>query len=47
MMWPFSSYPECSPEDVDGKSYDYIIVGGKIGPGFRGGHTLTVDMRKN
>jgi hypothetical protein len=30
MMWPFSSYPECSPEDVDGKTFDYIIVGGKI-----------------
>ncbi|KAF2477178.1 FAD/NAD(P)-binding domain-containing protein, partial [Lindgomyces ingoldianus] len=28
MMWPFVSYPECSPEDVDGKAYDYIVVGG-------------------
>ncbi|KAF2120951.1 choline dehydrogenase [Lophiotrema nucula] len=22
------SYPKCSPEDVDGKNYDYIVVGG-------------------
>lgn len=28
-MWPFSSYPERTAEDVDGKTYDYIIVGGK------------------
>jgi hypothetical protein len=34
MMWPFVSYPECSPEDVEGKSYDYIVVGGKVGHGF-------------
>ncbi|UKZ74513.1 hypothetical protein TrVFT333_002183 [Trichoderma virens FT-333] len=28
-MWPFgSSYPERKPEDVDGKTYDYVIVGG-------------------
>ncbi|KAJ4865468.1 GMC oxidoreductase domain-containing protein [Trichoderma breve] len=28
-MWPFgSSYPERTPEDVDGKIYDYVIVGG-------------------
>ncbi|KAG6357708.1 hypothetical protein INS49_013587 [Diaporthe citri] len=27
-MWPFSSYPECSPSQVDGKTYDYVIVGG-------------------
>ncbi|KAI3390274.1 hypothetical protein diail_10669 [Diaporthe ilicicola] len=27
-MWPFSSYPECSPSHVDGNTYDYIIVGG-------------------
>ncbi|KAH8880859.1 alcohol oxidase, partial [Thozetella sp. PMI_491] len=27
-MWPFSSYPERRAEDVDGKSFDYIIVGG-------------------
>ncbi|KAF3762951.1 alcohol oxidase [Cryphonectria parasitica EP155] len=28
-MWPFSrSYPEVPPSDVDGKTYDYIIVGG-------------------
>ncbi|KAI7779322.1 choline dehydrogenase [Diaporthe eres] len=28
-MWPFSSsYPEVSPSMVDGKTYDYIIVGG-------------------
>ncbi|KAI1210115.1 putative GMC oxidoreductase [Annulohypoxylon truncatum] len=27
-MWPFSSYPEYSPSQVDGKIYDYIIVGG-------------------
>ncbi|KAL6874468.1 alcohol oxidase [Trichoderma longibrachiatum] len=26
-MWPFSSYPERTAEDVDGKTYDYIIVG--------------------
>ena len=29
-MWPFSSpYPEWSPDQVDGKAYDYVIVGGK------------------
>ncbi|OTB14104.1 hypothetical protein K445DRAFT_302665 [Daldinia sp. EC12] len=27
-MWPFSSYPEHSPSFVDGKTYDYVIVGG-------------------
>ncbi|KAB5518843.1 hypothetical protein GE09DRAFT_504995 [Coniochaeta sp. 2T2.1] len=28
-MWPLSSpYPERRPEDVDGKTFDYIIVGG-------------------
>ncbi|KAI0024497.1 putative GMC oxidoreductase [Xylariomycetidae sp. FL0641] len=27
-MWPFSSYPESSPSEVNGKCYDYIIVGG-------------------
>ncbi|OTA69259.1 GMC oxidoreductase [Hypoxylon sp. EC38] len=27
-MWPFSSYPEYSPSQIDGKTYDYIIVGG-------------------
>jgi hypothetical protein len=39
-MWPFASYPERSPEDVEGKSYDYIIVGGKIEPTLQDGHTL-------
>jgi hypothetical protein len=29
MMWPFVSYPECSPEDVSQKTYDYVVVGGK------------------
>lgn len=29
MMWPFSRYPQCRPTDVDGKTYDYIVVGGK------------------
>lgn len=30
-MWPFSSsYPEVSPSKVDGKTCDYIIVGGAI-----------------
>lgn len=29
-MWPFSSpYPEWSPDQVDGETYDYVIVGGK------------------
>ena len=28
-MWPFTSYPERSPADVDGQTYDYIIVGGQ------------------
>jgi hypothetical protein len=29
-MWPFAGrYPERSCEDVDGKEYDYVIVGGK------------------
>ncbi|OTA84573.1 putative GMC oxidoreductase [Hypoxylon sp. CO27-5] len=27
-MWPFSSYPEYSPSQIDGKTYDYVIVGG-------------------
>ncbi|KAI0391446.1 putative GMC oxidoreductase [Xylariaceae sp. FL0594] len=27
-MWPFASFPESSPADVEGKVYDYIIVGG-------------------
>ncbi|ETS84699.1 hypothetical protein PFICI_02724 [Pestalotiopsis fici W106-1] len=27
-MWPFPSYPEHSPSEVNGKTYDYIIVGG-------------------
>ncbi|KAJ4419197.1 hypothetical protein N0V82_005104 [Gnomoniopsis sp. IMI 355080] len=28
-MWPFpSSYPEVPPSAVDGKTYDYIVVGG-------------------
>ncbi|KAK8010163.1 choline dehydrogenase [Apiospora arundinis] len=27
-MWPFSSYPVYSPSDVQGKTYDYVIVGG-------------------
>ncbi|KAI1144953.1 putative GMC oxidoreductase [Nemania diffusa] len=27
-MWPFTSFPERSPSEVDGKTYDYIIVGG-------------------
>ncbi|KAK8115447.1 choline dehydrogenase [Apiospora sp. TS-2023a] len=35
-MWPFSSYPEHAPSDVDGKTYDYIIVGADRGP-FSGG----------
>ena len=29
-MWPFTStYPEWSPDQVDGKAYDYVILGGK------------------
>ncbi|KAK7734722.1 hypothetical protein SLS53_007828 [Cytospora paraplurivora] len=28
VMWPFTPYPEASAADVDGKAYDYIIVGG-------------------
>ncbi|KAF2703704.1 GMC oxidoreductase [Pleomassaria siparia CBS 279.74] len=27
-MWPFATYPVCSPEQVDGKTYDYVVVGG-------------------
>ncbi|KAI2617082.1 hypothetical protein GGR54DRAFT_210961 [Hypoxylon sp. NC1633] len=27
-MWPFPRYPECSPRDIDRKTYDYIIIGG-------------------
>ncbi|KAK1760007.1 alcohol oxidase [Echria macrotheca] len=27
-MWPLSSYPELSAHEVDGKTYDYVIVGG-------------------
>jgi len=44
MMWPFVPYPECSPEDVDGKTYDYIVVGGKGGLTFREGPTLTTKL---
>lgn len=30
-MWPFvEKYPEKSGRDVDGREYDYVIVGGKI-----------------
>ena len=30
MWWPFSrKYPERSPEDVNEREYDYIVVGGK------------------
>lgn len=29
-MLPFSSYPEASASQVDGKTYDYIIVGGEF-----------------
>ena len=30
-MWPFGSrYPERRPEEVDGKTFDYIIVGGEL-----------------
>lgn len=37
-MWPFgSSYPEHTAEDVDGKTYDYVIVGGKSRQGSRSG----------
>ena len=45
MMWPFVSYPECSPEDVYGKTYDYIVVGGKVGLTFREGPSLTAETR--
>ncbi|KAF2829894.1 choline dehydrogenase [Ophiobolus disseminans] len=27
-MWPFVPYPECSADDIDGKTYDYIVIGG-------------------
>jgi hypothetical protein len=27
-MWPFSTYPEKTADDVAGKMFDYIIVGG-------------------
>ncbi|KAI0891047.1 putative GMC oxidoreductase [Annulohypoxylon nitens] len=27
-MWPFPPYPEHSPSQVNGKTYDYIVVGG-------------------
>ncbi|OTB00281.1 putative GMC oxidoreductase [Hypoxylon sp. CI-4A] len=27
-MWPFFSYPEYPPFRVDGKTYDYVVVGG-------------------
>lgn len=30
IMWPFDSYPEVSPSQIDGNEYDYIVVGGKI-----------------
>jgi hypothetical protein len=30
-MWPFSAqFPEKGPQDVDGKEYDYVVIGGKI-----------------
>lgn len=29
VMWPFTAlYPERTAADIDGKTYDYIIVGG-------------------
>lgn len=31
-MWPFTPYPEHSPSEVDGKTYDYIVVGGTQPP---------------
>ncbi|KAK8043983.1 hypothetical protein PG993_004007 [Apiospora rasikravindrae] len=27
-MWPFSSYPVHQPSQIDGKAYDYVIIGG-------------------
>jgi hypothetical protein len=29
-MWPFPSYPEQIPSQVDGRTYDYVIVGGML-----------------
>ena len=30
-MWPFAeAYPERKVADVDGETFDYIIVGGKL-----------------
>jgi hypothetical protein len=44
-MWPFVSYPEFSPEDVDRKTYDYIVVGGKFGLTSQEGLSLTAETR--
>lgn len=29
-MWPFEAkFPENKPQDVDGREFDYVVVGGK------------------
>lgn len=28
-MWPFTSYPEVTAAQVEGKTYDYVVVGGQ------------------
>jgi hypothetical protein len=28
-MWPFPAYPEVVASQVDGKTYDYVVVGGQ------------------
>lgn len=31
MVWPFSSgYPELKARDVDGQTFDYIVIGGTL-----------------
>lgn len=27
-MWPFTAYPEFAPVDVDGRTYDCLIIDG-------------------
>ena len=28
-MWPFTAYPEVAASEVNGKTYDYVVVGGQ------------------
>lgn len=28
-MWPFTPYPEVTADQVKGKTYDYVVIGGQ------------------